>query len=41
MNKEAYLKQIDSVVEKGKYKADWASLAHITFDEWITYGMVC
>jgi hypothetical protein len=28
MTTEEYLKQIDRVNENGKYKPDWASLAH-------------
>lgn len=34
MTVQEYLKQIDSVNENGKYKADWASLAHHRVPEW-------
>ena len=28
MTKQEYLKQIDTVIENGRYKADWPSLAN-------------
>lgn len=33
-NKEAWLKKIDEVIEKGPYKADWNSLAAYRVPEW-------
>ncbi len=36
MKKESYLKQIDDVIENGRYKADWKSLAHHKTPEWFT-----
>ena len=34
MTKEAYLKLIDSVIENGRYKDNWASLSHHKIPEW-------
>jgi len=34
MNKQEYLKEIDRVTEKGKYKADWDSMKNIFVPEW-------
>ena len=34
MNKEEYLRQIDSVIANGKYKADWASLSGHKTPDW-------
>lgn len=36
MNKAEYLKQIDQVIEKGRYKAEWSSLAHHKVPDWFT-----
>ena len=36
MTKEEYLKLINSVIEKGKYKADWHSLSHHKVPQWFT-----
>ncbi|MBQ9118998.1 MAG: alpha-L-fucosidase [Lachnospiraceae bacterium] len=33
-----YLKQIDEVIEHGKYKANWQSLAHHKTPDWFTEG---
>ncbi|MBQ7740551.1 MAG: alpha-L-fucosidase [Eubacterium sp.] len=34
LNKKEYLSLIDEVIEKGKYKADWASLSNHKTPEW-------
>lgn len=34
MTTQDYIKQIDSVIENGKYKADWQSLSHHKTPEW-------
>ena len=34
MTVQEYLRQIDEVNEKGKYKPDWASLAHHKVPDW-------
>ena len=34
MDRQWVLKQIDRVIEEGKYKADWASLASHPIPEW-------
>ncbi len=36
--KEAYLKEIDSVIENGRYKADWASLSGHKTPDWYYRG---
>ena len=38
MTKEAYLKQIDDVIEKGRYQADWASLSNHPTPDWYYRG---
>ena len=40
MTTEEYLKQIDRVNENGKYKPDWASLAHHKVPEWYMHDKV-
>lgn len=37
MTAKEYLKQIDEVNEKGRYKADWSSLSHHKVPEWYTH----
>ena len=34
MTTQEYLKQIDSAIENGKYKADWQSLSHHKTPDW-------
>ncbi|MBO5494258.1 MAG: alpha-L-fucosidase, partial [Eubacterium sp.] len=34
MTKQDYLKQIDNVIENGKYKDNWASLSHHKTPSW-------
>ena len=36
MTKADYLKQIDEVIENGKYKANFQSLAHHKIPDWFT-----
>ena len=36
MTKQEYLKQIDAVIENGKYKADWKSLCNHKTPDWFT-----
>lgn len=38
MNKAEYLKLIDQVIENGKYKASWQSLAHHKTPDWFVEG---
>ncbi len=38
MTKEKYLEQIESVIEHGKYKASWESLANHPTPKWFTEG---
>lgn len=38
MTKDNYLKQIHSVIEKGKYKANWESLSNHPTPKWFTSG---
>lgn len=38
MNKTEYLCLIDRVIEKGRYKANWQSLAHHKTPDWFTEG---
>ena len=38
MTKEAYLQQIDQIIEAGPYKADWASLAGHKTPDWYDQG---
>ena len=34
MNKQEYLKHIDEVIAKGKFKDTWESLSQYRFSEW-------
>ena len=38
MTKQAYLQQIDQIIEKGPYRADWASLAGHKTPDWYYQG---
>lgn len=38
MNKSEYLRIIDKVIEEGRYKADWTSLAHRKTPDRLTEG---